>query len=479
MKLEPLVPYDWQEADLRKICKSIGPEAGALVVSAPGAGKTLIGVEAIKRMKPSTVLIIAPPSTHAGAWGKTLRRQGIDLPIHRLVGTPAKELFGKLMWGQPGVYITSAQWFTRQKWAGVEPDMVIIDEIHMLGKYGNKGQRVMCGYGRTKGLQAKLRIGLSGTPWRNSFDNAWAIARWIEPRAVSPEYWAWRITECVGKYDHFAPQNLLVTGEKEEGKLARSLTCFIAHRQRDKCCKFHPKGFLGHLAEPIRVERDLEMTKEQAQFYKSMEKTYFAFLTTPDDNGKVPVVASLPIVARGMLRFCALALPSLNEETNRLYFEPDAPSPKIDQLIADLGSLDGKRVLALTHSQQFAALATARVNAAGFKAAEWSGATTKTVRDKLLEDFESGKLDVIIGVISAMGTGTDGLQRSAYNVIFLSVDDDSSNNTQGVSRLDRLGQEHQVVIMDYRMENTFDVGHLSRQLQKQLDLNRTLLETAQ
>ena len=73
-----------------------------------------------------------------------------------------------------------------------------------------------------------------------------------------------------------------------------------------------------------------------------------------------------------------------------------------------------------------------------------------------------------------MGTGTDGLQEAAYNLVFMSVDDDSSNNTQGVARLDRLGQKHQVVIAEYRMLNTFDVGHLDRQLQRQLDLNRTL-----
>ena len=473
-ELQKLTPHDWQEVDIQKIVKSTSPAAGALVVSAPGAGKTLVAVEAIIRLQPKTVLIVAPPSTHWSAWHRTLLRQGVDLPFYRLVGSKAKEYMAKLMWGEPGVYITSAQWFTRQKWGGIVPDMAIIDEIHMLGKYGNKGMKALCGFSRTKGLYSPVRIGLSGTPWRNSFENAWSIVKWIEPSKVNSEFWVWRRSACDGQWNNFAPQNFLVTGEKNPGKLASSLTCFISHSQRLNCCEFHPEGFLAGLAEPIRIERDLEMTPKQGLFYRGMEKSYFGWLTSPGDNGRVPVVAELPIVARGMLRFCALALPSLDQEQNKLFFRDETESPKIEQLLHDLGGMDGKRVLILTHSKQFADLVQKRVTEAGYNIAAWTGGLTQKRRDAILDGFLSGELDAIVGVIAAMGTGTDGLQEAAYNLVFMSVDDDSSNNTQGVARLDRLGQKHQVVIAEYRMLNTFDVGHLGRQLQRQLDLNRTL-----
>lgn len=423
-------------------------------------------------MEPKTVLIVAPPSTHNSAWKRTLQRQGVNLPVKKLTATTLKALAA----GESGVYLTTAQWFTRQKWGKIRPDMAILDEVHMLGKYGNKGQRALNGYANSKGFYAQWRIALSGTPWRNNFENAWPIVRWVEPAKVSPEFWAWRASNCTGVYDHFAPQNLKVTGEREPGKLAASLTCLIAHSQRGNCCKFHPAGFLASLPEPVRIERDLPMTREQGEFYHSMEAAYFAFLSTPNpETGKIPVVAELPIVARGMLRFCALALPSFDDETEKLYFAEDAPSPKIDQLIEDMNRLDGKRVLAFTHSAQFANLAAARMDKAGFNAVAWTGGYSDAKRTKILDQFRVGEIDIIIGVISAMGTGTDGLQEAAYNIVFLSVDDDSSNNTQGVSRLDRLGQTHQVAIMEYRMNGTFDVGHLDAQIQKQLDLNRTII----
>jgi hypothetical protein len=476
---QPLELYDWQEADVAKITRSIRkPEVGALVVTAPGGGKTVIAVEAMRRLKPAQTLIIAPPSTHVNTWARTIKRQGITAEVRTLIGTkPGRKAYHDLMWGVPGVYLTSSQWFARQDWGSITPDMVIVDEIHMLAKYGNVGQKKLLGHAKKKGLWAPMRIALSGTPFRNSFENAWSVVRWVEPAKISAEYWVWRMRETTGKYSPFAPQNWEVTGEKEPGKLASSLTCYVAHYQRTRCCKYHPNGFLAHLAEPIRVERDLPMTKNQSDFYTAMEKNYIAFLTQPGEDGKVPVVAELPIVARGMLRFCALALPSYNSDTEKLFFREDCESPKIEELIADLAALDGRRALVLTHSKQFVNVVVERLRKAGFKVAAWSGDTSKTNRDKILKAFMSDELDAIVGVISAMGTGTDGLQEAAYNVMWLSIDDDPTNVVQGIGRLDRLGQKHQVTMIEYRMLKTYDVGHLDRQILQQFELNKSLVLT--
>lgn len=472
---EPLVPYDWQQADIDKIVKTVTPEAGALVVSSPGAGKTVVAVEAIKALKPETTLIVAPPSTHMKAWLRTLQRQGVADKVKPLIGTaPGKRNFDDLRWGVPGVYITSAQWFARQDWGSIRPDAVIFDEIHMVGKHGNVGNKKLLGHGKKKGLWAPIRIALSGTPFRNNYENAWSIVRWVEPRKMPKEYWIWRVQETAGKYSVFAPQNWEVTGEKNPGELASTLTCYISHAQREQCCKYHPKGFLGHLAPPIIIQRDLTMTAQQAEFYRTMEKTYIAFLTQPGEGGKIPVVTEFPIAARTMLRFCALGMPSYNIETESLFFENDCASPKIDAMLNDLAMLDGKRVLMLTHSAQFAEVVRERVAQAGYRIALWRGGVSMTKRTEILERFTNGDLDAIVGVISAMGVGTDGLQEAAYNVMWISVDEDASNITQGIARLDRIGQKHQVVMFDYRMLGTFDVGHLDKQITRQIELNKSL-----
>lgn len=464
---EPLVCYDWQEADVQHAVASITPKAGALIVSAPGAGKTLVGTEIVKRLDAKVVLIIAPLGTHRGAWGKTLLRQGMTAP-RLLSGTkPGKAAFSDLQWRKPGVYITTPQWFARQTWSHISPDAVIFDEVHMAGGYGNATQK------RLHQLNTPIKIAMSGTPLRNNWENAWAIIKWVQPALMTESFWVWRKKQA-GKYSPFAPQSWEVTGEKEPGKLFAQLSCYIAHRQRERCCSFHPEGFLAHLAPPIRVERVVSMTKAQRKFYEEMEESLVSSLFAPDENGRVPVIAELPIVARGMLRMCANALPHLDPETGKPRIAVDAESPKVDEFISDIRALDGKRVLGLTHSKQTAYLAEYQLNQAGINTLRWTGDETPTQRDKILDAFTSGDLDAIVGVIAAMGTGTDGLQEACYNVGWLSLDDDATNNVQGIGRLDRLGQTHQVTEFYYMSAGTYDEGILPKQFVKLAALNKSL-----
>src|SRR5690606_20115862 len=72
-----LTAYDWQQADIDHMIATIKEDTGALVVSAPGAGKTLVAIEALRHFAPEVTLIIAPPSTHLSAWARTLKRQGV------------------------------------------------------------------------------------------------------------------------------------------------------------------------------------------------------------------------------------------------------------------------------------------------------------------------------------------------------------------------------------------------------------------
>jgi hypothetical protein len=461
----------------------MSPEAGAIIASAPGAGKTLVATEVAKGLGVGTVLIVAPQGTHGRAWKKTIVRQGLAKAedVHILIGTAkGRKAIASFKWGLTGVYITTPQWFARQNWAKYKPDMVIFDEIHMAGAYG---------INTSKGLldlaNVPYRLGLSGSILRNKFENAWSICTWIEPSKVHPkDYWVWRLVACATKSDPFARQGRRVTGEKEPGKLFNSLTCYIQHLQREQCCRYHPHGFLEGLPEPLYIERISEMTSAQAKFYREMENTLASSLLS-EDGGVVKVHAEQFIVARGMLRRAALGLPEAYTEfvqnkagdwveRARLRFPDDAPSPKLDQLIADLPEHEGKHTLVLTHSKQFARLAVDRIREAGYTVEGWHGDVSKKVRDAILADFTAGELEIIVGVIAAMGTGTDGLQEVCWNLSWLSYDDDASNNFQGLGRLDRLGQRSRVVNRAYLSDGTIDVGFFGKQMTRVLRLEQSL-----
>lgn len=484
---KPLIPRPFQEADIAKCVSTMNEDVGALITTAPGGGKTLIATETAKRLGVGTMLIIAPQGTHMGAWKRTLVRQGAfkEDEIHILIGTAkGKKAFANLQWSMRGAYITTPQWFARQDWSRIRPDMVVFDEIHLAGAYGIATSKKLIGSGKKPGLWAKYRMGLSGTPFRNKFENAWVIARWIEPRKMTIDYWVWRLTKCALKRDPFAQQGFKVVGEKEPGELVSTLSCFVVHYQRTKCCDFHPNGFLANLPEPLHMDVLCTMTTAQAKFYNEMENSLASSLLSGEGED-VRVHAEQFIVARNMLRRAALALPSVRteivinkdgeeEERARLYYEDGAPSPKLDQFLADLPSYEGDHTLALTHSRQFARLAVDRIREAGYTVEVWDGKVSKTQREKVLKGFISGDIQIIVGVISAMGTGTDGLQEVCWNLSWFSRDDDASNNVQGIGRLDRMGQDKRVVVRDYVSEKTIDVGFHGKQMQKVMALEESL-----
>ena len=133
-------------------------------------------------------------------------------------------------------------------------------------------------------------------------------------------------------------------------------------------------------------------------------------------------------------------------ERYTLEFEMDCKSPSLDEALHILGNLpEGEPVLVLLESQRFAEVATARFRKHGFTAEEYSG-----VRKADLAGFGSD-YQVLVGVISAVGTGTDGIQKVCSTEIWLEQPVSLTAKAQAEARTDRLGARGQVqryVILD-------------------------------
>lgn len=485
-----LIPRDYQVADIQKVVKASGV---GLIVAAPGSGKTLTCVESMLQLPTSTVLIIAPPRTFRSAWLKTLNSQimnrapelppiisdatlaGLssstgEFPL-RVLGSDkeGRQNFSDLRHKIPGVYIASWQWFVRQDFKGVIPDMVIADEVHIAGNYKGKTRKALWK------LKSRMRIAVSGTPFRNHWENSFAVVKWLQPELITRTFWEWRIADCETVYDHFAPGHVRVIGEREPGKLLRSLNCYVYHAAREECCIFHPEGFLAHLPESLTVTREIELTAGQRKFYKQMIEDQVAWLTTPDAEGRVPVVAQLPIVARSMRRAVGLAMPSLDEETGRLYFKEDAPSPRADEVIRILtDEFPDEQVVVYSHSKQFIKLLVPRLKKAGISAEPYTGDESHAERDDVIRRFSTGETRVIAGVITAMAEGLDGIQNHSNVAIFASLSDDATAMEQVYARQDRLGQKNRVVKIILEAPDTTDAGVLDETTKRALQMNKAM-----
>lgn len=460
--VESLIPYEYQQRDIDFL---VAYGAG-IIATQVGGGKTLVSIEAAKALDAQDVLVIAPKGTHKRAWQKTIERQIPGAIVRQINSTQAgKDAYADLYHRKPGWYLITPEFFRKFRWDKIHPDVAIFDEIHRASNRKSQTAKML------HTLKAVHRFGLSGTIAGNKIEGFWSVVRWVFPDFAGRSFWAWADHYCLIKEDYFAGK--IIVGEKEPGSIVAHLPAYIRHLKRERCCDLHPDGMDADLPPIVSKERSVDLAPEQKKIYKQMEKDLVAWL-----NGN-PMIAEVPVSARIRLRQITLGVPSIDPDTNEIFFAEDCKSSKLDELFNIISDHpDGEQMLILTHSQKFARVATKRLEGAGYSAFEWSGTATQKDRDAALERFIAGDIQFIVAVIAAIGEGTDGLQEAASVVVWLSKDDNRLLNEQAAGRLDRRGQKKSVVSYEIIADGTYDENQLSKLVRDQLAMNQSLRKQA-
>ena len=434
------------ESDQMEAVERITTEAtmAALNASTMGTGKTLMAVESVLRLGSKTVLIVGPLNTYWGWWDTIQRQTDYASTISKIDSSKTGvKAMADLTAGVEGWYFIGREYFRTKDWSKVTPDAALVDECHFAQNRDSKSFKAMMK------LKPKFKLSMSGTPFGNKFEGAWAVTRWLWSDVVPKGYWNWVYKWCELGYSPFSKHEIL--GEKHPGEYVKSLPCYI---------KIEP----NHNLEVVEETRFVDLAPAQRKIYDKFEKDLVVWLK---DN---PMVAEVPIAARIRLRQITLAVPSINE-ANEVIFEDDAVSTKYKALQEIIEDNPGEPMLLLTDSQKYASLVATRL---GEKAFEWSGKANQTQREAAKQKFLAGQLKYIVAVIPAIAEGVDGLQDVCSTVVWLSHSDSNLMNQQVVDRIRRRGQKEIVKIYDIVARDTYDEGQLSTLLQRQLDMNASL-----
>ena len=487
-----------QEAAIEKMLRTES-DGGALLAFDMGLGKTRTACMFARKYEARVVLVVVPLQTMED-WQKTVEEQYPGMPVRIIKGdpkgakkTPGADAMTAFRWRQKGVYLVTHQYWEGQAWVQEPVKKRRKDEVQRYRKVDSgtwRGGNFLFVFDEShraanalswtfKALMnltpftqgGPFKLSMSGTFMGDRFDGAYGATKWVWPHRtdiIPSDIFEWRKIWAEVKYDKFAPRNQKVVGEKEEGAFVSALPCYIREESN----------------MPPTIKHDVMVTlyPEQRRVYDELDDKMVAWI---NEN---PLVAEYSITKRARQRQTTLAMPTIDfdEETGALEvsFSDDAQSAKIDKLFLEMegkGELGDLMVdeplLLLTDSQQFARLLTLRLNERyGDYAREWSG---KVAREKgkqkrtadrpyrkgIKQDFIDGKLRYLVGVQSAMGTGTDGLQyTTAHIVVFMSRSDRRIDNEQGTSRLNRTGQEQEVHEVSFIGRDTVDTGQWSNQM---------------
>lgn len=421
------------------------PTMAVLNGSQMGVGKTLMAVESVLRLGSKTVLIIGPLNTYWG-WYDTIMRQTeySATGLHKITSDKkGQEVLDNLTNGVAGWYFIGREYFRTKDWSKVKPDAVLVDECHFAQNRDSKGFKALMK------LEPKFKMSMSGTPFGNRFEGAWAVTRWLWPSIVPKGYWNWVYKWCELGYSPFTKHEII--GEKVPGEYVKGLPCYIRLETK-------------HNLTVVEETRYVDLLPAQKKVYDKFQKDLVVWL------GENPMVAEVPIAARIRLRQITLAVPSLTED-GEVVFDEDAKSTKFQALKEIIEDNPNDSMLLLTDSQKYARLVAKRL---GDQAFEWSGQANQKQRDEAKQKFLNGEIKYIVAVIPAIAEGVDGLQNVCSTIVWLSHSDSNLMNQQVIDRIRRRGQKEAVKIYDIVARDTYDEGQLSTLVQRQLEMNATL-----
>lgn len=485
--LERFTPRPEQESAIQEVLA----HKSHLCRGETGAGKTLIGVEAILRTQANIAVIICPLNTFSG-WTKTFLRQSRGSVTPRILGSNAagKRAFEALARREPGVYLVSWERFRMYDWENMPLDFVILDEVH---RQQNRKAGTHISVLTTK--HAEYKLALSATPWGNHIQGAWATIRWLwygndEVVGRNDSFWNWvtmHMTTSLNKYS-----GKKVEHERVPGTVWASLPSK----------SYFPSPYQD---QPVIHEIVVPLMPAQRKVYDRFEQEAIVWL---DEH---PLVGDIPGVMRVRLRQICLAVPSIRYEWQRVpdadlmdedfnwdrwemeerengwyahkevvYFEEDAKSTKADAMldvIADLHAGGPVPILIFTHSEKFATMFTLRLQAKGYRALRFVGGMPPAEREWKKENFGK-EFDIMVSTIATVGEGTDGLQDVCNIEFWVSLEDNRLLNTQAKGRLSRPGQQKTVQRFMFLAENTVEVRQIGKLEadQAQLDESFTPIE---
>jgi len=316
----------------------------------------------------------------------------------------------------------------------LQPAAVIADEAHMVSNGDAQQTRAL----QRIAANAATVIECTGTAITRDTANAFALAATLDPdswsnrKRFTARYCA-RITEDYGER---------ITGLSPA---AAEEFFAILDRQMRRVTKAQA---LPELPPKVYSVRDPEIPDEWAKAYRTMEEDMLARLP---DGGELPVMTTLLQV----MRLSQLASSAADVERTERYDEElgmmvphylvtlKAPSWKAESLLeifrenqdAPLVCFTASRQLAMIAGRDYCEPAGLRT---GYVVGTGDGITDRT-RQRDVDDFQAGKLDIIIATAKAGGTGIT-LTR-ADTAVFLQRDWGLGDGIQPEDRLHRIGQQ--------------------------------------
>lgn len=438
-------PYPFQQEALDKAAD----QENFLCGDEMGLGKTVFGVwrdrdlrhkyideHGKRRMK---TLVVAPLAVHDN-WKMTIEEE-LGAPVVRIDPKNRASFVKALKSPVNGFYIVHWQalrlipelrditWFH-----------IIADEVHRAKN--RKAQQTQA----LKYLRTGHKTALSGTPADDKPDDLWSVVNWLHPTYYR-SYWRFR--------KHYCIEEIIENG----GLSARKPTKVVGVQNIDSLHKEMDPWFIRRLKRDVIKDLPdkyydtiwVDLDPKQRRAYEQMRKDMIAWLDHQEKTS--PLIAGVVVAQLTRLQQFALAYMKEHPTKAGKWIMTD-PSTKLDVLCEIISDNPNEQLVVFSQSKAVLYLLSQRLESMGVKHGLYTGDLSQPDKDRIVEDFQSGILQVFAGTIAAGGEGIT--LTSASTVVFLDRTWSPTRNLQAEDRLHRIGQKNAVQVIDIMARNTID-----------------------
>lgn len=416
-------------------------DLGGILADDMGLGKTLqtlahllVEKEAGRLDRPA--LIVAPTSLMSN-WRREAARFTPGLSVLTLHGPARREAFDRI--GEHDVVLTTYPLLPRDRKALTAHayHAVILDEAQTVKNPRAKAAAVV------RELDARHRLCLTGTPMENHLGELWSLFDFLLPGFLGSEeafraQWRRPIEE--------------EGDEERRAALARRIGPFLLRRRKQEV--------LSDLPPKTEILRTVSLGEAQAALYESVR------LAMEDRVRDV-------IAAQGLARSHITILDALLK-LRQICCDPRLLSMEAAQGVRDSAKLEllmdmlpemleeGRRVLLFSQFTTMLSLIEAELKARDIGYAALTGKTRD--RDKALEPFRQGAVDVMLVSLKAGGVGLNLTE--ADTVILYDPWWNPAVEAQAADRAHRIGQTRAVFVYKLVTEATVEERILALQDRK-------------
>ena len=444
--------YPYQKAGAEFLIKS----RFALLSDPMGAGKTATAVSAARAVIATPALVVCPNSTKH-SWKREIETWWPGTPVYVLEGTKKQRQeilnaykinpgFLVINWEAVRLHSRLAPYGSMRlseterlpkELNDIPWELLIVDEGHRMKDPTSKQTRAVWAIGEN----TPWRWVLTGTPLTDTPETLYPILHFLDPNEWPSK------TAFINRYCDSAPSRwgpgLDVFGLSEATK-EEFFEIFDPRFRR------MPKEVILPFLPPIQYERrDIDMSDTQAAAYRTMSEDLIA----EDENGEL-IIAVNPISKLTRLLQYSSASLELIDGAPKL----GGPSNKIDQLMADLDDYltAGESVVVFALHRQLIEMAEVKLRAKKIPFSVIKGGQSEAERQKNIDNFQNGSVNVILVVIAAGGVG---ITLTAGRVaIFLQRPWSNVDHKQAMGRVHRIGSEihESIIIVDYVSRRTVE-----------------------